>query len=142
MKYLRNLILTILVLSFFAIVPAAYAAMAVMWDQYTDPNATGLRIESSTDQSDWSIEKDNIDTGDTGASITAGADNTRVYYRMKAFNATDVSDPSNVVSFFWTTGGDGSVGLQTPGVAGFVDCTASGLTSAETQACQDADLLQ
>ena len=102
-------------------------ALTVAWDAYTDTNATGLRIESSTDQTNWSTSVDSIPTDAVASDIPDGPDNTRVYYRMRAFdNATpeNVSDPSNVISFYWTTGGGGFEGIAPVDGIKLLDCDA------------------
>lgn len=137
---LRKIFTLGIILAMFLVVPAAYA-VTVMWDEYSDSNANKLIIESSPDQSVWSTAVDSINTGETGAVIPAGPDNTRVYYRMKAVD-TDaepdiVSGPSNTASYYWTTAGGGQIGLQSPGSFGFIDCTGT-LDGAETKACTDS----
>lgn len=97
-------------------------ALTVAWDAYTDDTATGLRIESSIDQTNWSTVVDNIPTDAVASDIPDGVDYTRVYYRMKAFNATDVSDPSNVISYYWTTGGGGHTGIAPVDGVKLLDC--------------------
>lgn len=100
-------------------------ALTVAWDTYTDANATGLRIESSTDQSTWSTAVDNIPTNLISSEIPDGPNATRVYYRMRAFDdATpeNVSDPSNVISFYWTTGGGGFEGIAPVDGIKLLDC--------------------
>jgi len=102
-------------------------ALTVAWDAYTDDTATGLRIESSIDQSTWSTAVDNIPTTNVASDIPDGPDSTRVYYRMRAFDdATpqNVSDPSNVISYFWTTGGGGHEGIAPVDGIKLLDCDA------------------
>ena len=102
-------------------------ALTVAWDTYTDTNATGLRIESSLDQTNWSTVVDNIPTDAVASEIPDGPDSTRVYYRMRAFdNATpeNVSDPSNVISYYWTTGGGGFEGIAPVDGIKLLDCDA------------------
>ena len=137
---LRNYLLSIIFTLFFGIfAQSALGAMAVAWDAYTDPIATGLRLEESTDQSNWTIAVDNIPTSDTAVAIpTHQTENERVFYRLVAFNSTDVSSPSNVISYFWTTGGGGYEGLQTPGLIKFIDCNDP--QGAEVQICDDLGL--
>ena len=118
----------------------SYAQMAVAWDPYTDTGATGLRLQQSTDQSNWTTCVDNISIGDTSLEVpTYSQENTRVYYRLLAFNAEEVSEPSNVVSYFWTTGGGGYEGLATPGLIRWIDCK-NPKDGGEQQICQDLGL--
>jgi hypothetical protein len=97
-------------------------AMTLAWDSYTDPTATGLRIESSTNNVDFTTIVDDITTDNIASEVPDGPDNTRVYYRMKAFNSTESSTPSNMVSFFWTTGGGGYSGLPPIDNIRLLDC--------------------
>ena len=101
---------------------ASANAMTVAWDAYTDTAATGLRIESSTDQSTWSTAVNNIPVNMTATDIPNGADNTRMYYRMLAFNASETSDPSHVITFFWTTGGNGYENISPVNGIKLLDC--------------------
>lgn len=135
-KYLLSIIFTLL---FGIFAQSAIGAMALAWDTYSDPLATGLRLEESIDNSNWSTLVDNIPTSDTAVAVpTHQTENERVFYRLVAFNSTDVSSPSNVISYFWTTGGGGYKGLQTPGLIRFIDC--SNPTGAEVQICDDLGL--
>ena len=97
-------------------------AMTLAWDTYTDSTATGLRIEASTDKANWSTIVDNIPTDKVAAEVPDGADYTRIYYRMKAFNSDDISQPSEVVSFYWSTGGSGQTGLAPVDGIRLLDC--------------------
>jgi hypothetical protein len=118
----------------------ARAQMAVEWDAYSDPEATGLRLEQSVDKVNWTTCLDNISTSDTSAVVpTYAQENVRVYYRMVAFNDTDDSEPSNVISFYWTTGGGGHEGLGAPGLIRFIDCN-NPVGAGEQQICQDLGL--
>ena len=111
----------VLVLSLL-LVNSAYS-MTLAWDIYTDSNATGLKIESSIDQSVWATVVDNIPTTNVASEIPDNTtDDQRVYYRMKGFNATLESGPSNVVSYFWTTGGGGHSGPAPVGGVKLLDC--------------------
>lgn len=99
------------------------SALTLAWDSYTDPDATGLRIEASTDGgANWSTLVDNIPTTYTAANIPDGTEYTRVFYRMRAFNATDTSDPSNSVSFYWLPDGGGYEGLAPVNGIKLLDC--------------------
>ena len=137
-------IMIVLILLF--AIPLAASAATLMWNEYTDDRATKLIIESSTDNKEtWNTTygKDPIDTGLTGATVPNGPENSTVYYRMKAVGVDDNGDPvqsssSNIVSYYWTTGGGGTQGLQTPVGIGFVDCTASNLSTEEQTACSHA----
>lgn len=116
-----------------------YAAVVIAWNSYTDSSATGLKIESSTNQINWNVLIPNIST-DTVAYILPDQSNLnqRVYYRLKAFNSTNVSDPSNVISYYWGETGSGT-SLQTPGGFGFVDCS-NPKDNSEEQICNDLGL--
>lgn len=118
----------------------ARAQMAVEWDPYSDPDAEGLRLQQSEDQVTWATCVDNIPTSDTTLAVpTYSKDNTRVYYRMVAYAGEDVSEPSNVVSYYWTTGGGGHEGLAAPGMIRFIDCT-NPADAGEQQICTDLGL--
>jgi hypothetical protein len=130
MQKLRNLALGFLVVVMLAVVPAAYAAMAVQWDPYSDPYADKLVIQSSENQTTWSTVTDNISTSDTYAAIpTYGTNNIMVYYRLIAVDTDKQSnDPgyfasSNVINYYWTTGGGGQITISPPGGFGFIDCS-------------------
>ena len=97
-------------------------ALTLGWGVYSDPTATGLRIQSSTDNSNWTTSVDNIATDKVASVIPDGADYTRVWYRIIAFNSTDASTPSNVVSFYWNTGGGGNEGLAPMSQIRLLDC--------------------
>jgi len=130
-------IIIVLVLLF--AIPLAASAVTVMWDLYNDEDATHLKIERSINGTTWTDEKTAIDKGLTGAALTTQPDGTYIYYRMKAYNTTSESIPSNVVDFTWdstTTGGGSSI--QSPGGFGFVDCTTATSPSPEYNACVDS----
>jgi hypothetical protein len=97
-------------------------AMSIQWDTYTDENASGLRIESSIDKITWNIIVDDILTSKIASEIPNGQSYTRIYYRIVAFNATDQSLPSNIVSFYWTEGGGGHEGLAPASNIQLLDC--------------------
>jgi len=134
--------MALLVLSFLAVVPAAYAAVVVMWNEYTDPDATYLKIERSTDGVNWGDEKSQIDKALTGAQLETQPNGTYMMYRMKAYNSSAESIPSNVVDFTWNSSvpGGGS-SMQTPGEFGFVNCDTAIEPSAEYDACVDAGII-
>ena len=111
----------VILLLVFGLVPAANA-LTLSWDTYSDVNATGLRIEKSADNSTWTMAVDNIATDKVASDVPDGGDFTRVYYRMRAFNATDTSNPSNVISFYWSSGGGGYEGLAPVDGVRFLDC--------------------
>lgn len=98
----------------------------IVWDTYTDTEADTLRIyQSSTKPYNWQeltfgIAKDNV-----AAEVPAGPDNTRVYYKMNAHDSTNdmESSDSDVVSFYWTTGGGGTVGPAGVGGIRLLDCS-------------------
>lgn len=97
--------------------------MTLAWDTYTDLNATGLKIESSLDQSTWITLVDDIATNYVASEIPDNpTDDQRVYYRMKAFNGTEESEPSNIVSYYWTTDGGGHSGPAAVGGIRLLDC--------------------
>lgn len=138
MKFFKSLVLAMaLVLGF---VCFSYAELAVAWDPYNDPDATGLRLEQSLDQQNWEALVDNIPTDAVATGVpNHTADYQRVYYRLVAFNADEVSDPSNVISYYWTTGGGGTEGIGSPGNLRFIDCDNPQGT-AEQQICTDLGL--
>jgi len=133
-KKITQIIIVLVLL--FAIPLAASAQMALAWDEYTDPTATYLRIESSTDNSSFSTLVNDISTEALGSLVpNHTTDNQRVYYRLIAYNTSDQSTPSNTVSYFWTTNGGGQQGLLKPGDIHFVDC--SNPQGGEVQFCLD-----
>lgn len=99
-------------------------AMTLAWDAYTDPAATNLRIEASTDNITWNIEVDSIETSIVASDVPNGPDSTRIWYRLRAYNTNtqEQSDPSNVVSYFWTTGGGGFEGVAPVDGVRLLDC--------------------
>ena len=142
---LRKLfILTLgIMLAMFLVVPASHAAMALKWDTYTDSSATGLRIETSDSETGtWTQLGADLPTSATAVAITGvGFDDSRVYYRVVAFNTAGDAAESGVVNYYWGPGGGGGgIGLQPPGGVGFVDCTPENLGAAELAVCQAAGL--
>ena len=136
---MKKLLLTIL---FVLVVGVSYsfAELVLAWDAYSDPNATGLRLQSSLNQTTWATLVDNIPTDSIATAVPNHiTDYERVYYRLVAFNATDVSDPSNVISFYWTTGGGGSEGVGSPGNLRFINCDDP-QNPTEQQICTDLGL--
>ena len=121
-KKITQIIIVLVLL--FAIPLAANAAMALAWDTYTDPTADNLRIETSPAETggDWTQLGVDLPTTSTAVAITTGVSDTRVYYRVVAFNA-DASAASEAVSYYWNPGGGGGTGLQPPHGVGFVDCS-------------------
>ena len=99
-------------------------ALTLVWNPYLDTTATFLRIESSTDGINYIIAVDTIPTAMVATAIPNGPDQTRVYYRMRAYNDIDQSTTSNVVSFYWTTGGGGWEGLSPVDNIHLLDCDA------------------
>ena len=98
------------------------AGLTLVWDAYDDPNATGIRIYHSTDNTNFTILVDNIPTDKVACEIPQGSDYTRIYYHATGFNTDDESLPSNVVSFMWSTGGGGSEGLLPMDTIRLLDC--------------------
>jgi len=136
---MRKLFLAILLVLMVG-VSNSFAELVLAWEPYSDPNATGLRLQSSLDQQTWAALVDNIPTDNIAVAVpNHTADYERVYYRLVAFNATDISDPSNVVSFYWTTGGGGSEGVGSPGNLRFIDCNDP-QNPTEQQICTDLGL--
>jgi len=144
---LRKLFTLGIILAMFLVVPAAVHAegIVIQWNLYSDPGADNLILESSVgDQSSWSEIEATIATTATVQAVapptTIPAKGVRVWYKMFAENTSsgEKSDPSNVVSYLWKSDGTGQIGLQSPGGVGFLDCTASGLTTEETNACAAA----
>lgn len=119
---MRKILISLALTLIFAV--TANAAMTVAWDTYTDPVATGLRLESSTDNSTWTTAVGDIPTSMVASDIPNGPDNTRVYYRMVAFNASEDADPSNIISFYWTTGGNGFEKVAPATGIKFLDCAS------------------
>ena len=114
--------LVALVVVFGLVLVNSASALTLAWDSYTDPNATGLRIYSSTDNTNWSVAVDNISTGMVASAIPDGSDYTRVWYKMVAFDSNDESAPSNTISFYWTFGGGGNEGLAPMNDIRLLDC--------------------
>ena len=101
-------------------------AMNLKWDSYEDSQVSELRIyQRTTPTGEYTL----LDTGlilpsEVTKSIPTGPDNTRVYYIIRAYSSTlnMESENSNEVSYYWTTGGNGSIGPA--GVTGLqlIDC--------------------
>ena len=108
---------------------ASANAMTVSWDAYTDSAVTGPRIDCSTDQVSWSTNVNAIPTNMVATDIPNGSDNTRVYYRMIAYNASETADPSNVITFFWTTGVNGYETIAPVNGIKLLDCATIMLDS-------------
>ena len=96
--------------------------LTLAWDTYTDPDATGIKIYSSVNGTDFTLLVDNIPKTDVAVEIPDGPDYTRVYYHATGFNATDESVPSNQISFMWSTGGGGTSGLGPVDGIHLLDC--------------------
>jgi hypothetical protein len=138
---LRKLFTLGIILAMFLVVPAAYGAMALVWDDYTDPTADNLKIETSDSETGtWTQLGADLPTTSTAVAITTGVSDTRVYYRVTAFN-TEASASSGVVNYYWNPDGGGGTGLQGPVGIGFVDCSITHLpTSAEFAICAGLNL--
>lgn len=113
----------------------AFAEIAVSWDPYSDPQATGIRLQQSTDQTTWSTLIDNIAVSAVGVALPAHGTVERVWYRLVAFSADDISAPSNTVSLFWNTDGTVIEGLSGPGNFKWIDCNNP--QGDEVQICND-----
>lgn len=105
-------ILVAIVIALFLFVTSA-SALTVAWDTYNDPIATSLRIYSSTDNTNWTLLVPDIPTSSTSVQVpNHTVDNQRVYYLLRAHDSAgnQESGDSNVITFYWTTGGNGVVG--------------------------------
>jgi hypothetical protein len=111
----KKSLLILVALLFFAV---SVQAMTLAWDPYSDPQATDLRVYHSTSSSGpWSLLVDSIPKDKVSSEIPDGADYTRIYYLMRAYDSAgdQESADSNIVSFYWTTGGaghEGPAGIQ------------------------------
>lgn len=119
---MKKFLVALLVVVFGLVLVNPASALTLAWDSYTDPDATGLRIYSSTDNTNWSTSVDNIATDKVASDIPDGSDYTRIWYKIVAFNANGDSVPSNVVSFYWTFGGGGNEGLAPMNDIRLLDC--------------------
>lgn len=134
---LTKFVVALIVMVFLGMVStSAYAAMALQWDSYTDSSADGLRILSSTDNINFSTLVDNIPTDKVVSTVPNGPQNTRVYYKMIAFDGDVESTPTNTVSYYWDSQGGGSIGIQAPGTIRLIDCS----DPANDAICQDAHI--
>ena len=124
---LRKIFTLGIILAMFLVAPAAYGAMALVWDSYTDPTADNLRIETSSAETgaSWTQLGSDLPTTSTSVAISNGASDTRVYYR--------------VVSYYWGPGGGGGTGIQSPGGVGFIDCS-NPANGAEDDVCTSLGL--
>ena len=117
-------IIIVLVLLF--AIPLAANALTLAWNSYSDTGATDLRIYHSLDQSEWTLLVDSIPTDMVASEIPDGSENTRVYYMMRAVDTNPNPDAesgnSNVVSYFWTTGGNGHTGPTAVGGITLINC--------------------
>lgn len=102
--------------------PLMASAMTLVWDPYSDELADSFTIYHSTDQSNWVELVENIPTSYIATEIPDGADNTRIYYMMRAVFADGESGNSNVVTYYWTTGGGGHTGPAAVGGVSLLDC--------------------
>ena len=120
-------ILIVMVLLF--TIPLMANALTLVWDTYTDTVATELRIYTSPTGigETWTELVVDIPTNNVASEIPDGADNTRVYYMIRAVDELAVpnealSGNSNVVSYFWTTDGNGYGGPSAVGGVSFINC--------------------
>ena len=99
-------------------------AMTLAWDDYVDSSADGLRVYHSVNESTWSVLVDNIPTSFSATEVPDNpVDNVRVYYLLRAFNDSGESIDSNTVSYFWATGGGGTVGPAAVVGISLIDCS-------------------
>ena len=115
---MKRLFIAILLLTI--MVPLAFAWTAA-WDEYTDSTAQ-LRIYQSDDQVNWAIIVDNIPYTYQSSEVPAGTRDTRIYYRMTAFNSDLESAPSNTISLYWNRDGVGFEGPAAVGNLYILDC--------------------
>ena len=100
-------------------------SMTLAWDSYSDPEADVLRVYHSTDQATWTPLIDSIPTNMVAVELPDHtADNTRVYYLLRASGDAGEGPDSNVVSYFWTTDGGGRTGLGAVTGISLLDCSA------------------
>lgn len=101
-------------------------ALTTAWDSYTDPNANIFRIYSSLNESGpWAVLIDDIPLSHVAAEIPDHTtDNERVYYIIRAYDSVDdlESENSDIVSFYWTTGGGGYEGPSSVMGIRLLDC--------------------
>ena len=125
MTKIRNFTIGLLVSLMLVVVPSAYA-LTLAWNSYSDTGATDLRIYHSLDQSEWTLLVDSIPTDMVASEIPDGSVNTRVYYMMRAVDTNPNPDAesgnSNVVSYFWTTSGQGYTGPTAVGGITLINC--------------------
>ena len=140
---MKKLISFISVVFLFTFLLTTSHAMTVAWDAYTDTEATDLRIYHSLDQSTWSLLVDSIPTNIVASEIPDNPnDQERVYYMMRAYDSGEDAESgnSNVISYFWTTGGGGHTGPAGVGGVSLIDCgpldTISDDGSPEWDICQ------
>ena len=95
---MKKLISFISVVFLFTFLLTTSHAMTVAWDAYTDTEATEI--------------PDNPN------------DQERVYYMMRAYDSGEDAESgnSNVISYFWTTGGGGHTGPAGVGGVSLIDC--------------------
>ena len=129
-KLLKTVISMVLVSAAVLLITSTVNAMTLAWDVYTDSKATNLRIYQSLDQTNWTILVDNIPTDMVASEIPDHTtDYERVYYMMRAADTTvPTNDPkhespnSNVISYYWTTGGSGHTGPEAVNGVTLIDC--------------------
>ena len=119
-------------------------ALTLAWDPYSDTVTTDLRIYTSIDKTTWSILVDSIPADEVASEIPDNLnDYERVYYMMRAYDSVndEESGNSNVVSYFWTSGGSGHTGPAGVGGVRLLDCSSFDAIpddgSAEWTLCND-----
>ena len=120
---MKRFIMTVIMLFLF-VVPVN--ALTLAWDAYSDPEASVLRIYGGASESgSWAIVVGDIPTTYEASQLPDNPnDNERVYYTIRAYDSVNdlESANSNIVSFYWTTGGGGSEGAAAVSGIRFLNC--------------------